>query len=51
MLPKRACIALDVSKGNSHMQAFYSAGFKATDVMIIQHDKNGFNTLDELIKT
>ena len=50
MLPKRACIALDVSKGNSHMQAFYSAGFKATDVMIIQHDKNGFNTLDELIK-
>jgi len=50
MLPKRACIALDVSKGNSHMQAFYSAGFKATDVMIIQHDKNGFNTLNELIK-
>ena len=50
MLPKRACIALDVSKGNSHMQAFYSAGFKATEVMVIQHDKNGFNTLNELIK-
>ena len=50
MLPKRACIALDVSKGNSHMQAFYSAGFKATEVMIIQHDQNGFNILNELIK-
>ena len=50
MLPKRACIALDVSKGNSHMQAFCSAGFKATEVMIIQHDKNGFNILNELIK-
>ena len=49
MLPKRACIALDVSKGNSHVQAFYSAGFKATEVMIIQHDKNGFQTLYDLI--
>jgi len=50
MLPKRACIALDVSKGNSHVQAFYSAGFKATEVMVIQHDKNGFNLLNDLIK-
>lgn len=50
MLPKRACIALDVSKGNSHVQAFFSAGLKATEVMIIQHDKNGFEKLNELIK-
>lgn len=46
MLPKRACIA----KGNSHVQAFCSAGLKATEVMIIQHDKNGFEALNELIK-
>ena len=50
MLPKRACIALDVSKGNSHVQAFYSAGLKATEVIVIQHDKNGFEKLNELIK-
>ena len=50
MLPKRACVSLDVSKGNSHMQAFYSVGVKATEVIIIQHDKNGFQKLYELIE-
>ena len=50
MLPKRACVSLDVSKGNSHMQAFYSEGVKATEVIIIQPDKNGFQKLYELIE-
>ena len=46
---KKACVSLDVSKGSSHVQAFYSVGQKATDVCVIKHTKSGFEKLNEII--
>ena len=46
---KKACVSLDVSKGSSHVQAFYSVGQKATDVCIIKHTKSGFEKLKQII--
>lgn len=47
---KRPCVSLDVSKSSSHVQCFYSAGEKQSDVEVIEHNKSGFNRLGELIK-
>lgn len=38
---KRACIAIDVSKGHSHFQGFYSAGVPASEATSFDHTKSG----------
>jgi transposase len=48
---KKACVSLDISKGSSHVQAFYSVGQKANDVCIIKHTKSGFQQLSTIIDT
>lgn len=45
---KRACIAIDVSKGNSHFQGFYSAGVPASEVIGFEHTKFGFRKVTDL---
>lgn len=45
---KRACIAIDVSKGNSHYQGFYSAGVPATEATAFQHTKSRFKEVSNL---
>lgn len=42
---KKPCVALDVSKGSSHMQSFHSGGSAASEVSIIPHTKSGFAKL------
>ncbi len=45
---KRACIAIDVSKGSSHFQGFYSAGVSASEVTYFEHTKSGFAKVTDL---
>ena len=45
---KRACIAIDVSKGSSHLQGFYSAGVPASEVTRFEHTKSGFARVTDL---
>lgn len=45
---KRACIAIDVSKGNSHFQGFYSAGVPASEPTNFEHTKSGFRKVTDL---
>lgn len=45
---KRACIAIDVSKGSSHFQGFYSAGVPASEGERFQHTKSGFAKVTDL---
>ena len=45
---KRACIAIDVSKGISHFQGFYSAGVPASEVTRFEHTKSGFARVTDL---
>lgn len=47
---KKPCVALDVSKGSSHVQAFTSSGVKVTEVCVIKHTKSGFAKLKEIIQ-
>ena len=46
---KLPCIAIDVSKDSSHIQAFTSNNKKFSEVKVIDHDDNGFNNLKALI--
>ena len=45
---KRPCIAIDVSKGQSHIQAFISSDANVSKVKAIDHDLIGFNHIIEL---
>ena len=45
---KRSCIAIDVSKGTSHFQGFYSAGVPASEATSFEHTKSGFARVTEL---
>ncbi len=46
---KKACIGIDVSKGSSHFQAFYSAGVPASEPTYIEHTKRGFSHLYSIV--
>lgn len=46
---KKACIAIDVSKGCSHFQAFYSAGVPASNATYVEHTKRGFQKIYSLL--
>lgn len=48
---KRACIAIDVSKGKSHFQGFYAAGIIASEVKMFEHTKSKFAKLIELFES
>ena len=45
---KRACISIDVSKGSSHFQGFFSAGVPACEATYFEHTKSGFKKIIEL---
>ena len=45
---KKPCIAIDVSKGCSYFQAFYSAGNPISEPASFEHTKNGFKLLHSL---
>ncbi|MDE8065595.1 IS110 family transposase [Erysipelothrix rhusiopathiae] len=45
---KRSCIAIDVSKGISHFQGFYSAGVPASEATSFEHTKSGFSKVTDL---
>lgn len=45
---KRACIAIDVSKGKSHFQGFWSAGVPASEATYFEHTKSGFAMVAKL---
>ena len=45
---KRPCIAIDVSKGQSHIQAFTDSEVNISKVKVINHDLGGFNQIIEL---
>ena len=47
---KRCCIAIDVSKGSSHFQGFFSAGVFASEATYFEHTKSGFRKINELYK-
>lgn len=47
---KRPCVSLDVSKGSSHVQTFFSCGEKAVDPIVIKHTKSGFAQLKAIIE-
>ena len=47
---KKPCVALDVSKGSSHVQGFLSCGAKATEVSVIQHTRSGFAQLKTIVE-
>lgn len=47
---KRSCIAIDVSKGSSHFQGFFSAGVPASDATYFEHTKSGFKRIAEIYK-
>lgn len=47
---KRSCIAIDVSKGNSHFQGFFSAGIFASEATYFEHTKSGFRKINEMYK-
>ncbi len=47
---KRACIAIDVSKGSSYFQGFWGAGVKASEVEKFEHTKSGFEKVTQLFK-
>lgn len=45
---QQPCIAIDVSKGNSHVCGFTKAGYPYQKVLKITHNQKGFETLSEL---
>lgn len=45
---KRASIAIDVFRGSSHFQGFYSAGVSASEVTYCEHTKFGFAKVTDL---
>lgn len=46
---KLPCIAIDVSKDNSYIQAYTSDNKRFNEVKNINHDDNGFNNLKVMI--
>lgn len=47
---KRPCITIDVSKGQSHIQAFNASESNISKVKAIDHDLDGFNQIIELVQ-
>lgn len=47
---KRSCIAIDVSKGRSYFQGFFSSGVPASESTVFEHTKSGFETVSNLFE-